>query len=86
MRPPYPGPLADGTVFSALGGESAVEEKYVYKPVGANVDNPRYHTAGICRRWDVNGFIRHKLGFNVDLSYGTCCNFDLYSYKKRNLL
>jgi hypothetical protein len=33
--PPYPGPLADGTLFSALGGESAVEEEYVYEPVGA---------------------------------------------------
>lgn len=30
-----PGPLADGTLFSALGGETAVEEEYVYEPAGA---------------------------------------------------
>ena len=29
------GTIADGVLFSALGSESAVEEEYIYEPVGA---------------------------------------------------
>lgn len=37
-------------------------------------------TASICGRWDDDGFIWHKLGFNMNLGYGTCCSFNLCKY------
>ncbi len=37
-------------------------------------------TTSICRRGNGNAFIWHKLGFNMDLSYGTCCSFNLCNY------
>jgi hypothetical protein len=37
-------------------------------------------TAGICGWWNDNVFIWHKLGFNMNLGYGTCCGFNLCKY------
>lgn len=37
-------------------------------------------TAGICGWWNDFGFIWHKLGFNMNLGYGTCCSFNLCKY------
>ena len=43
-------------------------------------------TTSICGWWDDNGFIWHKLGFNMNLGYGTCCSFNLCKYDGRDFL
>jgi hypothetical protein len=44
------------------------------------------NATGIGGWWDGDGFIGHKLGFDMDLSNGTCCSFDFCNYGRGNFL
>jgi hypothetical protein len=44
------------------------------------------NAAGFSGWRSISGLIRHILGFNVNLSYGTCCSFNFGNYSGRDFL